>query len=177
MGKVILYIATTLDGKIARNNGSLDWLYALPNPNQIDHGYAKFIDSIGTTIMGRKTYDEIISFGVDWPYKEMKSYVATNNESFSPETPNTWIISSSVTGLTQNLRESSEKDIWLIGGGQLITHFLNNDLLDRMILTIIPTILGNGISLFPNQPKETNWVLSDVEQFETGVTNLTYDKK
>ena len=97
MGKVILYIATTLDGKIARNNGSLDWLYALPNPNQIDHGYAKFIDSIGTTIMGRKTYDEIISFGVDWPYKEMKSYVATNNESFSPETPNTWIISSSVT--------------------------------------------------------------------------------
>ena len=107
----------------------------------------------------------------------MKSYVATNNESFSPETPNTWIISSSVTGLTQNLRESSEKDIWLIGGGQLITHFLNNDLLDRMILTIIPTILGNGISLFPNQPKETNWVLSDVEQFETGVTNLTYDKK
>ncbi len=72
---------------------------------------------------------------------------------------------------------AAEKDILLIGGGQLITYFLKNDLLDKMILTIIPTIISEGIALFPAKPNETNWNLVNVEKFETGVVNLTYDRK
>lgn len=177
MSKTILYIATTLDGKIARNDGSLDWLYAVPNPNQIDHGYIDFLSRIGTTIMGKNTYSEILGFGVEWPYKNIKSYVATTDKNFKTTTPDTFPLSLNIIDFVNELKVKSEKDIWLIGGGKLITYFLNNDLLDKMILTIIPTIIGEGISLFPDNPKETIWKLEDVEKFETGVVNLIYERQ
>jgi dihydrofolate reductase len=177
MCKTTLYIATTLDGKIARKDGSLDWLNALPNPNQIDHGYGEFLNSIGTTIMGRNTYEEIIGFGVDWPYIGKTSYVVTTNKDFKPSTPETLATSENLTDLINELKKKSEKDIWLIGGGQLIAAFLEKDLLDRMILTLIPNTLGEGIPLFPEIRKEVLWTLTKVEQFETGVVNLTYDGK
>lgn len=177
MCKTTLYIATTLDGKIARKDGSLDWLNALPNPNQIDHGYGEFLNSVGTTIMGRNTYEEIIGFGVDWPYIGKTSYVVTNNKDFKPSTPETLATSENLTDLINELKKKSEKDIWLIGGGQLIAAFLEKDLLDRMILTLIPNTLGEGIPLFPEIRKEVLWTLTKVEQFETGVVNLTYDRK
>lgn len=176
MSKTILFIATTIDGKIARKDGSLDWLFALANPNQIDHGYADFLKSIGATIMGKNTYNEILGFGVEWPYKGMDSYIATTDKEFQATTPETYIISNNIADLINKLKGQSQKDIWLIGGGQLITYFLNNDLLDRMILSLIPAIIGEGISLFPSNPKETKWILSNVEKFETGVVSLTYDK-
>jgi dihydrofolate reductase len=164
MSATTLYIATTLDGKIARKDGSLDWLFALANPNQIDHGYSKFIESIGTTIMGKNTY-----IGID-------SYIATRDIAFNVSTPETHVISSNIPDLIKKIKGQNQKDIWLIGGGQLITYFLNNDLLDRMILTLIPVLIGEGISLFPDNPKESKWILSNVEKFETGIVNLTYDK-
>jgi dihydrofolate reductase len=68
-----------------------------------------------------------------------------------------------------------EKDIWLIGGGKLIAAFMERNLLDRMILTLIPTIIGEGISLFPEIAKESKWTLTNLERFETGLVNLTYD--
>lgn len=93
MSKTTLYIATTLDGKIARKDGRLDWLFALANPNQIDHGYADFLKSIGTTIMGKNTYNEILGFGVEWPYNGLDSYIVTTNKEFEAKTPETYIIS------------------------------------------------------------------------------------
>jgi dihydrofolate reductase len=177
MSKTVLYIATTLDGKIARNDGSLDWLSDFPNPKQIDYGYADFLSTIGTTIMGKKTYHEILGFGVEWPYQNIKSYVATRDKNFKTTTPDTFPLLSNIVDFITELKTKSEKDIWLIGGGQLITFFLDNDLLDKMVLTIIPTIIGEGISLFPDNPKETIWNLESVETFETGVVNLTYVRK
>lgn len=176
MAKIVLFIAASLDGRIARNDGSLDWLYALANPDNIDHGYAEFLSGIGTTIMGKSTYNEIIGFGVEWPYQGINSYVVTHDKSFSVSTPNTFVLHSDIVEFVTTLREESPKDIWLIGGGQIITYFLNHTLLDRIILTIIPTIIGAGIPLFPNDPKETQWTLAKVEQFSTGVVNLTYDR-
>ena len=177
MSKTVLYIATTLDGKIARKDGSLDWLDALPNPNQIDYGYGQFLNTIGTTIMGKNTYKEILDFGVDWPYAGMNSYVVTSDNDFKSTTPDTFIVAPNLTDFVLDLKKKNEKDIWLIGGGQLIASFLDNELLDRMILTLIPTTIGEGIPLFPEIAKETTWALTNAERFETGVVNLTYDKK
>ena len=177
MSKTTLYIATSLDAKIARKDGSLDWLYALPNPGQIDYGYGQFLHSIGTTIMGRNTYNEIIGFGVDWPYVGLTSYVVTTNKDFEPTTPKTFYTTHNLTDFVNELKSKTEKDIWLIGGGKLIASFLERDLLDRMILTLIPTTIGEGIALFPEIRKEINWTLTNVQQFETGVVNLTYDRK
>lgn len=90
--KVVLYIATSLDGYIARADGSLHWLYALPNPGQTDHGYHDFFSKIGATIMGSNTYKEIIGFGVDWPYAEIDSYVVSGNKDTSIESPKTYLV-------------------------------------------------------------------------------------
>lgn len=74
------------------------------------------------------------------------------------------------------MKLKTEKDIWLVGGGELVTSFINDGLLDRMILTIIPKLIGEGIPLFANKPAETSWILHQVQSFDTGVVNLTYEK-
>jgi hypothetical protein len=99
MSNTTLYIAPAHDDKIARKDGSLDWFFALANPNQIDHGYAKFMESIGTTIIGKNTYNEILGFGVEWPYKGMNSYIVTRDKEFKVTMPETQVISSDVKDL------------------------------------------------------------------------------
>jgi dihydrofolate reductase len=127
--------------------------------------------------MGKNTYKEIIGFGVDWPYVGMNSYVVTTDKNFKSTTPDTFIVTTNLTDFVNDLKKRNEKDIWLIGGGQLMASFLDNDLLDRMILTLIPATIGEGIPLFPGIAKEITWTLTNVERFETGVVNLTYDRK
>lgn len=176
MSKIKLYIATSLDGFIARPNGSLDWLFALPNPDQIDHDYSAFISNVSTTIMGRATYQEVIGFSVAWPYQEIHSYVISNNPEVKISSPATSLYNGNIVDLINDLKQKSNKDIWLIGGGQLITYFLNHDLVDSMTLSMIPTIIGEGIPLFPNKPKESKWTLIESKTFSTGVVNLTYER-
>lgn len=177
MSEVVLYIATSLDGFIARSDGNLDWLNSIASSDKTDYGYADFLSSIGTTIMGRKTYNEIINFDIEWPYTDISSYIATTNSSLEIVSPNSFIIQDDIATFTTNLKQQTEKDIWLIGGGELITYFLNNNLIDKMILSIVPIILGNGIPLFPNNPNESIWSLLKFEHFDTGVVSLTYEKK
>ncbi|MEI6062317.1 MAG: dihydrofolate reductase family protein [Bacteroidota bacterium] len=177
MGKVVLYIAVSLDGYIARPDGNLDWLFALPNPGQIDHGYAEFLSTIGDIVMGRSTYNEIIGFDMDWPYKGINTYVISNNTELKLSSPGTFLLSDGIPGFIDNLKTNSPKDIWLTGGGKLVACFLAKGLIDRMILSLIPVILGEGIPLFPGKLPESGWALSNVESFTTGVVSLTYDKK
>jgi len=175
--KTVLYIATSLDGFIARPDGNLDWLTSIPQPmTGDDYGYTDLLNSIGTTIMGRKTYDEIIDFGIDWPYIGLNSFVITTNKELKIQSPDTNILSEDLKSFVNDLKQKTEKDIWLIGGGQIITRFINEDLLDKMIITVIPKIIGEGIPLFARKPKETNWKLTETKSFETGVVNLTYEK-
>ncbi|MCU0443085.1 MAG: dihydrofolate reductase family protein [Bacteroidia bacterium] len=176
MSKIVLYIATTIDGKIARSDGSLDWLESLPNPNQLDYGYSQLLSSIEATIMGKNTYNTILGFGVDWPYKDIPSYVVTSNAVFKPKTPDTFSVTTPLAAFVSGLKSKCQKDIWLIGGGQLVASFLNQNLLDKMILTVIPITIGDGIPLFPNGFNDTKWNLTQVESFETGVVNLTYER-
>ncbi|MDX2195531.1 MAG: dihydrofolate reductase family protein [Cytophagales bacterium] len=176
MNKTVLYIASSLDGFIARPDGNLDWLTSVPNPQTGDYGYAELLNSIGTTIMGRKTYDEIIGFGVDWPYYGLSSYVVTTNNNLKIQSPDTYILTENLKNFVTDLKMRTEKDIWLVGGGQLITSFINEGILDKMIISVIPKIIGEGLSLFAYKPKETNWKLTEVKSFDTGVVNLTYER-
>ena len=89
MSKVTLFIATTLDGKIARQNGELDWLMNRPNPNQLDFGYHEFLGTVGTIVLGKTTYNKILGFGVDWPYTGIPVYVVTTDPKFQTKTPDT----------------------------------------------------------------------------------------
>jgi dihydrofolate reductase len=177
MPLVKLYIAASLDGYIARPDGNLDWLMALPNPNNIDHDYGKFMETIGATIMGSATYKEVLGFGIEWPYPNIMSYVISRNPNLAISTPMTKLINEDVKPFTERLKGEVEKDIWLIGGGQLITTFLNYDLIDEITLTLIPTILGEGIQLFPDKPRESIWQFVEVKPYETGAVSVIYKRK
>lgn len=176
MKRVILFTACSIDGYIARPDGNLDWLDAISNPDKIDHGYGELLANTSCIIMGRKTYTKLLGFGIEWPYPEIKTYVVTFDPSYRTVTPNTEILTGDVASSVIKIRSYQEKDIWLAGGGELVTFFLNHSLIDRMILSVIPVILGEGIRLFPDKPKETNWSLTGKTSFTTGIINLTYEK-
>jgi dihydrofolate reductase len=176
MGKVTLYIATSLDGFIARPDGNLDWLTSTPAPQDGDYGYSDLLGSIGTILMGRKTYEEVIGFGIDWPYIGFDSYVISTKEDLKIQSPDTHLISKDLRDFVLDLKNKSEKDIWLVGGGQLVTTFINEELLDKMIITIIPKLIGEGIPLFPNKSQEMNWKLIDTQAYDTSVVCLTYER-
>ena len=177
MSKIKLYIATTIDRYIAREDGSLDWLESLENPNGYDYGYGEFYGTIDTLIIGRSTYDEILGFDVEWPYADCKTYIITSDQDYKTTTPNTQAVNELDESFINSIKESAQKDIWIFGGGKLITEFLNMNAIDEMLLTIIPVILGSGIPLFPDNPRETNFELINSESFDTGIVNLTYRKK
>ncbi len=177
MNKIQLYIAVTIDGFIARENGSLDWLDEIPNSEQTDYGYNDFYKEVSTVVMGRKTYEEILGFDVEWPYSNCISYVFTKDKDYLAKTENTKILNEVSNEVIEMLRKESNRNIWNVGGGDLISDFLNLDAIDEMVLSIIPVVLGKGIRLFPNEPKETKFELKKAEPFETGVVNLTYLKK
>jgi len=172
-----LYIATTIDGFIARENGSLDWLFALPNPGKLDYGYNEFFKGIDRVVMGRSTYEEILGFGVDWPYADCKSFVFTSDKSYEVKTKNTEVLHEINSESIGKIRTGSALGTWVVGGGKLISAFLEMQLIDEMILSVIPVILGKGIRLFPNKPRETRFELKNAEVFQTGVVNLWYLRK
>ena len=177
MKKIKLYIATTLDGFIAREDGSLDWLNELPNPDQTDHGYGEFLLEIDTVVMGRKTYEKVLGFGVDWPYGNCRTLIVTTAEHYQVKTPGTETVNRLDRQVIGDMRKKSMKNIWLVGGGQVIAEFLNLGAIDEMILSMVPRILGKGIRLFPGGPKETEFDLVRAESFGSGMVNLTYSKK
>lgn len=176
MSNVVLYIAQSLDGFIAKPDNNIDWLTSVPPSVKGDYGYTELINSIDTIIMGRKTYEVILAMQEDWMYKGKTSYIVSSNQHLKIKAPDTHLYNGDLKLLVDTIKQKSGKDIWLIGGGELITGFINADLIDKMIITIVPKIIGEGIPLFAPIPKESVWQLVNVESFETGLVNLTYEK-
>jgi dihydrofolate reductase len=172
-----LYIAISIDGYIADENGSVDWLHEIENPNNIDHGYYDFYDSIDTVVMGRKTYADILSFDVDWPYSDSKCYVFSKNNNLEISTPDTELINDLSIDSINMIRANTKKNIWIVGGGKLITEFLKYKQIDEIIISIIPVLLGSGTRLFNKFYEKQNLTLQNVESFDTGIVNLSYVKK
>lgn len=158
--KIILYIATSLDGYIAREDGSLDWL---PEAEDEDFGYDDFYKTIDTVVMGRTTYEQVITeLSPDvWAYEGKKCYVATRKNLTKDERVE--FVTDDVADFANNLKRQEGKDIWLVGGGKLVDEFIKQNLIDKYIITIIPTILGNGIPLFLKNNPETKLKLIETK--------------
>ena len=173
MRKIILYIAVSIDGYIAGPDGEIDWLHSIDNPDNNDFGYAKFYKSIDTTIMGNSTYKQILSFGVDFPYPEKTNYVFTKNKSES-DTDHVKFVNSDFEKFVIDLKNSSGKNIWLIGGGKTNSFFLNNNFIDEIILTTIPIILGKGIPLFEGNVRNKKIRMSKINSFDCGIVQSNF---
>lgn len=149
MIKIKLYIACSLDGYIARPDGAVDWLESFPHPEGQDYGYANFLKGIGTVILGRKTYEEILSFDVPWPYATLQTVVCTKNSELYLPTPNTTLCPTLSEEFLMKVKQKAEKDIWLVGGGEVVASFLRLKAVDEMWITQLPVLLGQGLPLFP----------------------------
>ena len=159
MEKIILNIASSLDGYIARENGDIDWL-----PESGTSGYDEFYKTIETVVMGKTTYDQVLTFGA-YPYREKKSYVFTRNSEKTND-ENTEFVSD-VDKFLKHIIPNLKGNIWLIGGGKLISSFVNLDMVDEIVISIIHIVLGKGIPLFKNIQKETKLEL---------IKTINYDK-
>ncbi|PXV61111.1 dihydrofolate reductase [Dysgonomonas alginatilytica] len=175
MRKIKLYIASSIDGYIASLDGDLDWLTEFPNPQQLDYGYKDFFESIDTVIMGGKTYRDILAMDVVWPYKDKETYIVTRHAGSKTE-PNIHFLNENIIETISELKSKQGKDIWLVGGGELVSMFLNSDIIDNMIITYIPIILGDGIPLFPKMKKESQWQLLNSQSYNNGVLCIDYQK-
>ena len=172
MRNVQLYIAASIDGYIARTDGGIDWLSSVEKENE-DYGYGEFLDSVDTTLMGRKTYDDVRGFGGPFPYPGLNNYVFSRQEQ-GPDSNPVQHVTENPAAFVKGLKSQPGGNIWLIGGGQLNTLLLNAGLIDEMILSIIPIVLGEGIPLFGGHPKETKWRLTKHEVFDTGLVQVRY---
>jgi dihydrofolate reductase len=168
MRKVVLFIASSLDGYIARPSGEIDWLFT-----DQDYGYSEFLASVDTVLMGRKTYEQVLTFG-EYPYEEQKSYIFTHNSGLKAE-KNVEFVAKDVAYFVNELRQVNGKNIWLVGGSVLIRDFMSNHLVDELILSIHPIVLGEGIPLFANPITPTTLQLTGCQSYNSGLVQLSYD--
>ncbi len=150
MAKCSVFIATSLDGFIARPNGSLDWLNAAnaTMPSGEDCGYAAFMATVDTLVMGRKTFEQVLTFR-EWPYGSMPVVVMSHHTvQLPPNTPQTVTISRETPAdLVSRLSTQGHKHLY-IDGGLTIQSFLAEHLIDELTITVIPILLGTGKPLF-----------------------------
>lgn len=167
--KVSIYIATSIDGYIARKDGTLDWLYRVGCANE-DYGFQKLIDSIDGVILGRHTY-EVAAKVPDWPYKGKRIVVLSN--SLHTVRNEAELFRGDLTELVAHLHSDGIKHVW-IDGGVTISQFLRLQMVDSMTLSIIPIILGDGVPLFNIIDKEIPCRLISAQSYPSGLAQLNY---
>lgn len=173
----IVYIATSLDGFIADKNEGLDWLHAMPNPENSDMGFGALMEGIDALVMGRNTYETVLGFDIDWPYSK-PVFVLSNSLTSVPEKVQGKV--HLVKGpLTEVLAEIHQKGFTrlYIDGGTTIQNFLKEDLIDKMILTTIPILLGGGVPLFSTLPDQLQFECTATELFSNKVVQNTFHRK
>jgi len=169
MRKVVLGLGISLDGYIARRNGSVDFLF-MPK----DYSMAEFFASIDTAIMGRKTYDVARKMGGSFGPK-MAAYVYSRKRPAGAR-DGVVFLRQSPASFVKKLRKSEGKDIWLMGGGELARDFLKADLVDELYLGVLPMLLGDGIPLFPPKFPQRDFELVENKTYSRGMIGLKYER-
>jgi dihydrofolate reductase len=169
--KVILYIATTLDGYIAKPNDDLSFL-SIVQRDGVDYGYADFIKSVDTVILGRKTYDWVMTQVPEFPHADKNSYVITRTP--RPSICKTNFYTGDLKELVIRLKGEHGRNIFVDGGAEIVNELLKQNLIDEFIISVIPILVGNGTRLFKDGRPEQKLELVDIRKFDTGLTQIHY---
>jgi len=172
MRKVKYFVANSLDGFISRVDGSTDWLFM-----DQDYGMSMFFASVDVAIMGRKTYDKMQELAPGQTFSPtIREYVFSRTQP-SRMVGNTTFLNEPIGSWLDGVRRRPGKDIWLVGGGEMVRAFLLERLIDEIGLTIHPRLLGAGIPLFPTPYPETELQLISCREYETGLIQTFYSVK
>ncbi len=171
--KISVYIAASLDGFIARKNGDIDWLPAIDESGE-DYGYKEFISSIDLLVMGRHTYEKVLTFG-SWPYPDKKVIVLSSGYPSLPKelADKVEVLNQSPRELLITLTGYGARHVYL-DGGKTIQLFLKEGLVDEMTITTIPILIGEGLSLFGPLNHDTKFKLIKSKYFKNGFVQSKY---
>lgn len=172
-----VFIATSLDGFIADKNDGIDWLHSIPNPDNEDMGYVEFTNGIDAIVMGRTTFETVVGFDIPWPYKK-PVFVLSNKLKEIPEShkEKAFLVNGTLTEILEQIHGKGYGRLY-IDGGTTIRNFLKEDLIDEMVLTTIPILLGGGSSLFGDLPNELKFELTETKTFLNQISQRHYKRK
>ena len=169
--KLVLYISMSIDGFIATEDDDLSFLSLVEKEGE-DYGYFDFIKTIDTVIIGRKTFDKVISMGYEYPHKDKDVYIITRID--RPEIKPFKYYSDDIQDLITTLKTRKGKNIYCDGGAEIVNELLKLNLFDEMIISVIPVLLGDGIRLFRGGRSQQKLELISTESFEKGLVQLHY---
>ncbi len=175
--KISVYIATTLDGFIAREDGSLDWLPGADGNSEgnEDYGYHDFIASVDMLVMGRNTYELVLSFGGEWPYQIPVTVLSNSLTELAAHLPNTVQLMAGMPEEIVAKLASQDAQSLYIDGGKTIQAFLSAGLVDQLILTRVPVLIGRGIPLFGTLPQDIHLKHIKSHSYSNGFVQSHYD--
>lgn len=170
-----IYVAVSLDSYVARANGAVDWL---DDYDPQEFNFEKFLDEVGTLIIGRRTFDQVMSYG-EWPYGDRRTVVLTSHPLGDDAPENTVAFGGSLMELTDALRNErlDNGDVWIVGGASVINQFLYANMIDKLDMFVIPVVLGQGISLFDKETSHLQPSPVATHIYPSGVVRLEYSLK
>ena len=171
--KIIVNLATSADGYVARPDGDLDWLTERPAPKGF-YGLPEFERSTDARILGRKTFDRSLQLGARFGAKAAY-YVFSRRPPSAPVPAGVQFVTEPIGAFAERLRTQAGKNVWMMGGGEIIGSFLDEDAIDEFIVTVVPIFIGEGIPLLAPKHREIALGLLGVQQFPDGVVQLRYE--
>ena len=166
-----VFIATSLDGFIARPDGTFDFLSIVEQPNE-DYGFADFFATVDALVIGRHTYETALGFP-EWPYAGKRCIVLTHRE--TPSQHGEQFFAGAASALVEQLALGGAQRLY-VDGGQVIRDFLVADLIDDLTLSIVPVLLGSGIRLFGEEVPEQRLKLANSQSYGSGLVQLRYER-
>ena len=171
--KIIVHIATSADGYIARPDGNLDWLTNRPAPKGF-YGMPQFMRSVDAKLLGRKTFDLSVELGAHFSADD-RHYVFSRQPPPASVPAGVEFVSQSIGAFAKHLRDQAGKNIWMMGGGEIIASFLDEGLIDEFIITVVPIFIGEGIPLIAPGSRNVPLKLRSAKPFPDGVVQVHYD--
>ncbi|MBT3209950.1 MAG: dihydrofolate reductase [Bacteroidetes bacterium] len=172
-----VFIAKSLDGYISDKNGGLDWLNSISNPDEIDMGYELFMKGIDAIVMGRKTFEAVCNFDIDWPYSKPVFVLSRSLEIIPANYENeVGLVKGSIINVVKKLNQRGYDRLY-IDGGSTIQSFLKEDHIDELIITTIPILLGGGATLFSELPDKLEFKHVESKVFLGDIVQNHYKRK
>lgn len=162
-----------MDGYIAKPNDDLSFL-SLVHQDGEDYGYSDFVNSVDTVILGRKTYDWVMTQVTEFPHADKNSFIITRTARTGIGKTNFY--TGRLEDLISKLKTEQGKNIFIDGGAEIVNELLKENLIDEFIISIIPILVGSGIKLFNDGRPEQILELISTKQFDKGLTQLHYKR-